>query len=215
VAFSPDGKRLAEGGADRAIRVFDVAARKQQLAIEDHADWVMDVAWLPDGSKLVSASRDKTSKVFDAKSGESLITFNGHGEPVYGVAVAPDGKTAITSGRDKSLRRWNIADAKEVHRIDGFGDEVFRVRVTADGRIFSCSADRTARLHSLASGKLLRMFTGHSDWVYAVAYNDATKRLATGSFNGEVRVWNVDDSKDLVSFLAAPGYKRPVATAAK
>ena len=124
VAFSPDGKRLATAGADRAIRVFDVATRKQQLLIEDHADWVMDVAWLPDGSKLISASRDKTAKVFDAKTGDSLVTFNGHAEPVFGVAAAPDGKTVITSGRDKSLRRWNVADAKEVQRIDGFGDEV-------------------------------------------------------------------------------------------
>lgn len=214
VAFSPDGKRLAAAGADRAIRVFEVATRKQQLLIEDHADWVMDVAWLPDGSKLVSASRDKTSKVFDATSGDSLVTFNGHGEPVFGVGVSPDGKTVVTSGRDKSLRRWNVADAKEVQRITGFGDEVFRVTVTADGRIFSCSADRTARLHSLKDGKLLKTFSGHTDWVYSAAYNDATKRLATGSFDGEVRVWNVDSGKGLVAFLAAPGYKRPLATAA-
>ena len=75
--------------------------------------------------------------------------------------------TVITSGRDKSLRRWNIADAKEVQRITGFGDDVFRVAVTKDGRIFSCSADRTARLHALAGGKLLKTFSGHADWVYS------------------------------------------------
>jgi WD40 repeat protein len=209
VAFSPDGKRLATGGADRAIRVYDVASRKQQLSIEDHADWVMDLAWLPNGSKIVSASRDKTAKVFDARTGDSLVTFNGHAEPVFGVAIAPDGLTAITSGRDKSLRRWNIADAKEVERITGFGDDVFRVAVTKDGRIFSCSADRTARLHALAGGKLLKTFAGHADWVYSIAFCAATDRLATGSFDGEVRLWNVADGKGLVKFLAAPGYKRP------
>jgi WD40 repeat protein len=209
VAFSPDGKRLATGGADRAIRVYDVSGRKQQLAIEDHADWVMDLAWLPNGSKIVSASRDKTSKVFDARTGDSLVTFNGHAEPVFGVAIAPDGVTAITSGRDKSLRRWNIADAKEVQRITGFGDDVFRVAVTKDGRIFSCSADRAARLHALAGGKLLKTFSGHADWVYSIAFCAATDRLATGSFDGEVRLWNVADGKSFVKFLAAPGYKKP------
>jgi WD40 repeat protein len=215
VAFSPDGKRLATAGADRAIRVFDVATKKQQLLIEDHADWVMDIAWLPDGSKLISASRDKTAKVFDAKTGDSLVTFNGHAEPVFGVAAAPDGKTVITSGRDKSLRRWNVSDAKEVEQITGFGDEIFRLVATHDGRIFSCSADRIARVHSLADGKLLKTFSGHVDWVYSLAYHEATQRLATGSFDGEVRIWNIQDGKGLVTFLAAPGYKRPVTTAAK
>ncbi len=209
VAFSPDGKRLATGGADRAIRVYDVATRKQQLAIEDHADWVMDLAWLPDGSKIVSASRDKTAKVFDARTGDSLITFNGHADPVFGVAIAPDGATAITSGRDKHLRRWNIADGREVQRIDGFGDDVLHVSVTKDGRIFSCSADRTARLHALDGGKLLKTFSGHGDWVYALAFCTATNRLATGSFDGEIRVWNVADGKNLIKFVAAPGYKKP------
>jgi len=169
----------------------------------------MDLAWLPDGSKIVSASRDKTAKVFDARTGDSLVTFNGHAEPVFGVAIAPDGVTAITSGRDKSLRRWNVADVREVERITGFGDDVLHVAVTKDGRIFSCSADRTARLHALTGGKLLKTFSGHADWVYSLAYCAANDRLATGSFDGEVRLWNIDDGKTLVKFLAAPGYKKP------
>ena len=83
VAFSPDGKRLAVGGADRALRVFDVATGERLAEVEDHADWVLDVAYSPDGTRLATASRDKTSKLFDAETFESLVTFPGHGETVY------------------------------------------------------------------------------------------------------------------------------------
>jgi len=69
-------------------------------------------------------------------------------------------------------------------------------------------------LHALADGKQLKVFSGHADWVYSLAYNAATKRLATGSYDGEIRIWNVEDGKSLITFLAAPGYKRPVVTAA-
>jgi hypothetical protein len=214
VAFSPDGKRLACGGADRAIRVFEVETGKQQLLIEDHADWVMGIAWSPDGSKLASASRDKTSKVFDAKTGDSLVTFPGHGEPVFGVQFLPNGTEIATAGRDKQIRIWNAANAQQVRAIGGFGNEVFRIIVTPDGRVFSCSADQMAREHKL-DGAQVRVFQGHKDWVYAVAFNPATKKLATGSWEGEVRIWNAEDAKGMLEFVAAPGYKAAPSAATK
>ncbi|HWN93457.1 MAG TPA: hypothetical protein VNT99_00370 [Methylomirabilota bacterium] len=42
--------------------------------------------------------------------------------------------------------------------------------------------------------------------MYSLALHVATKRVASGSHDGEVRVWNSDDGKLLLKFLAAPGY---------
>lgn len=206
VSLSPDGKRLATAGADRSIRVYDFDTQQEQLLIEDHADWVMDVAWSPDGTKLASASRDKTSKVFDAKSGDSLVTFNGHGQPVYGVGFSPDNKLVVTSGSDKNIRTWNVGDAKQVRAIGGFGGEVFKVVVTPEGQVFSSSSDKTARNHQVGDGKALKTFGGHTDWVYCVAVHTGTKRVAAGSYNGEVRIWNLEDAAETLKFVAAPGH---------
>ena len=212
VAFSPDGTRLAAAAADRSIRLFDVASRQQQKLIEDHADWVMDVAWSPDGKKVATASRDKTSKVFDSTTGESQATFNGHGQPVFGVGFLPDGNTVATSGRDNRIRVWAVADAKQAREI-GFGGEVFRIRTTPDGMSFAGSADKFARQHNLTNGQMVKQFGPHNDWVYSVAYHAGTKRVASGSHDGEVRIWNAEDGKELLKFIAAPGYKPQVAAA--
>lgn len=59
--------------------------------------------------------------------------------------------------------------------------------------VFSCSADKTARQHNAADRAQVRVFSGHTDWIYTLAVNEPTKRLATGSFDGEVRIWNLDD----------------------
>ncbi len=212
VAFSPDGTRLAAACADRSVRLFDVATRQQQKLIEDHADWVMDVAWSPDGKKIATASRDKTSKVFDSVTGESQATFNGHGQPVFGVGFLADGNSVATSGRDNRIRVWSAADAKQAREI-GVGGEVFRIVTTPDNMAFSGSADKHARQHNLTNGQMVKQFGPHADWVYAVAYHAGSKRVASGSHDGEVRLWNAEDGKELLKFIAAPGYKPQVAVA--
>ena len=99
--------------------------------------------------------------------------------------------------------------------IGGFGNEVFRIIVTPEGHVYSCSADKNARAHQISDGKALKTFAGHTDWVYSVAVHAGTKRVVAGSYNGEVRIWNIDDAKESLKIIAAPGYKPGGATAAK
>jgi len=210
VAFSTDGTRIAAACADRSVRLFDVATRQQQKIIEDHADWVMDVAWSPDGKRIATASRDKTSKVFDSTSGESQATFNAHGQPVFGVCFLPDGNTVATTARDNRIRVWTIAESKQQREI-ALGGEVFRISPLADGTAFTGCADKFARQHNLTNGSQVKQFGPHNDWVYSAAYHAGTKRVASGSHDGEVRIWNYDDGKEVLKFIAAPGLAQPIA----
>src|SRR5205085_1115327 len=114
LGFSTDG---AAAGADRAIRIWEVASGKLQATIEDHADWIFDLAFSPDGKRLASASRDKTSKVFDVAKKESLVTFPGHAQTVNTVAFSPDGKAIVPRSWDGEFWLWNLAEGKPIKTI--------------------------------------------------------------------------------------------------
>lgn len=206
LAFSPDGKRLIVGGADNAIRVFNIADGKEERRIEQHADWVMGLAFSPDGAHFASASRDKTARLFDAGNGELEETYDGHGEPVFGVAFSADSKRVFSGGRDREVHAWQSKDAKKAFELGGFDAEVLRLLTQGDD-VFSCSADRQVRQHKAGEkkGELVRTWSGHKDVVYALTHHEASGRLATGSFDGEVRVWNAKDGALLTNFIAAPG----------
>ena len=204
VAFRPDGQKLAACAADRSIRIYDVTTGQQEVLIEDHADWVIDVAWSPDGQQLVSASRDKTAKVFDAATGDSLATFPGHNETVYAVSFSADGSQVLSAGGNRKVHLWNPADGAKAADLGGFGHDIYEVLVRGD-QIFTCSADRQVRQHGGEKRELVRSFAGHADWVYCLDLCDATQRLATGGYDGEVRIWNVADGALVASFIAAPG----------
>jgi WD40 repeat protein len=203
--FSPDGKHLATAGADRAIRIYDVATGNEIRLIENHADWVMAVAWSPDGAKLASASRDKTAKLFEAATGNLLATHSGHGEPVYGVAFKADGQQVYSSGRDRKIRAWKVADGGNAGETGGFNEEIYKL-VNCDGSLFAASADKTVRQFRDKDRGQVRQFDGQTDWVYSVAAHMPTKRVASGGYNGQVIVWNIDDGKQLSAFIAAPNF---------
>jgi WD40 repeat protein len=205
--FSPDGTRLAVGGADNSIRVYEVADAREQLVIQQHADWVMSVAWSPDGAQLASASRDRTARVYDTKTGDLEATYTGHTGPIFDVAFSSDGKLVYSGGRDKKIHVWEAKDGKKSGEINGFEDEIYKLLVLDDA-LFSVSADRRVRQHSVGKKELVRTYSGHGDVVYSVALQN--KRLATGSYDGEVRVWTIEDGRLLASFVAAPAYTSSV-----
>jgi tricorn protease-like protein len=208
VAFSPDSKRIATAGADRTIRVLEVETGKLLAQIEDHADWIFGIAFSPDGKRLASASRDKTSKVFDLEKKESLVTFPAHAQPVYTVSFAPDGKSIATGGEDNRIRLWNPDnEGKPIREIGSFGGTVFKLRYSPDGKnLLACSADKSVHVFD-AKGSSVRKLQGHNDWIYALAISRDGKTVASGSWDGEVKLWNLADGKLLRTIIAAPGYK--------
>lgn len=235
LSASDDGKRLAAGGCDRLVRVWDlsngldkaklVGGPKENEPIENHADWVLGVALAPDGKHLFTASRDKTAKVWDMfpkragegaqpTGGESVLTFTGHqvtgnvGVPVYGVAASGDSTVGYSVGEDGNLRRWNAqTDSKDV------GKEVGSAPAHAKGAvkivmhpklIVTCGADNTAKIWN-PTGQAPKTLSGHTDHVLAVAISPDGSLVASGSYDGEVRIWKAEGTL-VKAFNASPGY---------
>jgi WD40 repeat protein len=221
LALSNDGKKLAAGGCDRLVRIWDlsggVAAAKLEPTIENHADWVFGVAFSPDGKFLATASRDKTAKVWDLTAKESLLTFTDHQQPVYSVTMLDDGKLGISAGDDGNIRFWQATDqakqiGKQARISSGHARAVHKIAYRPDPKnplLASCGADSTVRLWNPLSGAALKTLTGHKDFLYSVALSPDGSLVAGAGFTGEVRIWKTADASLVKAFTAAPGYVEP------
>jgi len=202
VAFDPQQNRIACAGADNTIRIVDVESGQARLTIEQHADWVTSVAFSADGSNIVSSSRDKTVRVFDANGGELEATYTGHSEAVFSAMFNDDGKLVYSGGRDRKLHVWETHEAKKISEIP-VDAEIQRLLVTASG-VFIASDKVVHQYSRERKPERVRTFAGHEDLVYSLALHEASNLLATGSYDGEVRIWNVQDGSLRKQFKAVP-----------
>ena len=64
LAFHPDGERMASGGRDATIRIWNTQSGMQVGLLRGHDDAVTDLAFTSDGRTLVSASEDRTARIW-------------------------------------------------------------------------------------------------------------------------------------------------------
>ncbi len=214
VAWSPDRQRLASGGADGTVRVWEARSGKLLHELKGHAFGVRTVAYAPDGASLASGGADGTVRVWEARSGKLLHELKGHAGGVRTVAYAPDGASLASGGADGTVRVWEARSGKLLHELKG---HVFGVRTVAyapDGAsLASGGDDETVRVWEARSGKLLHELKGHAFGVRTVAYAPDGASLASGGADGPVRVWEARSGKLLHELKGHAGGVRTVAYA--
>tara|TARA_A100001391_G_scaffold194666_1_gene171141 strand:- start:1031 stop:2377 length:1347 start_codon:yes stop_codon:yes gene_type:complete len=208
LAYRPGGDELAIAAADSTIRILNVDTLQEIQTIASHADWVTDIAWSDDGVRLASASRDKSAKVYDGATGELLSSYLGHGAAVRGISILADNQQVVSVGSDNKLHRWNVDGANKVAEIGVGGEGQKLLRVGANLYV-PCSDTRLLRI-DLATNKISQVLKGHRDWVLTACSQPTTlgdsdiPSIASGAFDGEVRIWSIADAATVQAWIAKP-----------
>ncbi|HEV7404029.1 MAG TPA: c-type cytochrome domain-containing protein [Chthoniobacteraceae bacterium] len=205
VAFNPDGSQLAAGCGDRTIRLFDPSTGKQTRLVRQHADWVQTVAYSRDGQQIVSAGRDRTARIMDAAKGELEVTYNGHDTPLLAAVFHPTGSTILSLGaHSREIHRWDIATGQSKAKAFQFDAELLRFAVNGTLLYTTSLADDTIQVSQLSDRAPLYTLYGHHASAQSMAFPRGTQTLASGSYDGEVILWDLACGTWTQRFFAVP-----------
>jgi WD40 repeat protein/N-acetylmuramoyl-L-alanine amidase len=188
VAFSTDGRTLASGSEDAAIRIWDATTGRLLLTLSGHTQEVSSIAFSPDGSTIASGSWDKTIKLWDSATGSLLHTLSGHNKPITTVAFSSDGKVLASGSLDETTRLWATKSGTLIRSLSAFfGSPVI---FSPDGKILvSKSPDGIVMMWDAATGTLVRNLEGRTNDACSIAFSPSGALIASGA--GEtVKLWD-------------------------
>lgn len=231
IVFSPDGSTLATGGCDAKIRLWDARTGQELRALEEHLPapegerrWdfsdgnIGSLAYSPDGSRIAAvfdaAKKANTSVVhlWDITTGEEIREFyRGRGRSWYQggdrIAFSPDG-SLIASGCGLTLQVWNVESGETVLGLPApsASDMIF----SSGGQRLAFCTPRALRLVEMESGKDVWGDKGHYDRVATLTFSPDGKKLATGSPDQTIRVWDLSTSKTATTITVEAYFGLPI-----
>jgi WD40 repeat protein len=219
VDFSPDGQTLASASnmefQDGNIKLWDVRTLRvrQTLGSSLVALRTSCVAFSPDGQTLATAHFDAAIRLWHLSSGKELRTLRGHGWDVNSVTFSRDGRFLVSGGVDGAIMIWNWRNGERIRTLNRPDDflssmlswfdrsvgSIRSVAISPDGETIASGGSSIGdngvfnppiKLWNTNTETDLRILTGHTASVNAIAFSPTEKIIASGGEDNTIRIWN-------------------------
>jgi eukaryotic-like serine/threonine-protein kinase len=189
--LTPDGRHALAGLSTGEVVYLDLESGGIVHQHKIHQQAVGWVGFAPGGKRVFSTSDDGNALLWDLATGHMLKRFHVLSNKARGGILLPDSQRLLTGDSEGGLQIWDVSTGQEVKRlhlegpwmIDGLG-------VTADGRQALVAGIAGVRVHDLETGKQIHHFQAGTEEVHQADLSQDGRWLLTGSFDGQVRLWN-------------------------
>ncbi|MDX2077140.1 MAG: WD40 repeat domain-containing protein [bacterium] len=181
VAFSPDSTKLAVGGWDGSLWIFDVATG--ELLQHFTEDWWVNwnITFNHDGSMLALGNDNNQVVVYDVVADYPFLVnrrvFEGHTNIVYGVDFHPNGTQLASASADGNIYIWDVATGTIVHTLTG--SPFFDVDFHPDGTQLACASVDGYAIVAITSSHC-QTETSNLGTIYSVVFSPDGTTFAYG-----------------------------------
>ncbi|MEZ6055266.1 MAG: protein kinase [Planctomycetaceae bacterium] len=186
IQFQPGSHRVASSAKDRTIRLWDSVTGDLLQTLGPVPHEVQGFCWSPDGKKVASISLAEW-RLWEAETGELLASFPQGGQAI---AFHPDGTSLVTS-KGNALLLLDLQTGEERQRFSAsMPTKIVDVAVSPDGRWIGAGVSNQVLIWDTTSGELHVTQTIPSTVVASLAFSPDSQRVAVGSSDRTIRVWN-------------------------
>jgi WD40 repeat protein len=202
IEWSPDGQRLASGGLDTTIRIWDVSNGNETAALEGHRCRIEVLKWNPVTPLLASYATDNTVRIWDVTNNTALFQEEFDLWAIIPtsqmLAWSPTGTALAGVTNEGQVRIWDV-----VNRLSVYDELIPLPDAGAVFAVFQWTDDvPLLAIASLPSSQVeiwrlsspptfLRSLEAFTGYVETAIWSPEGSRLAVYSSDNKVSVWNV------------------------
>ena len=205
IAFSPDGRTLADSPGDDGKVLFwdtlDWTQRKPPLTTNLPGFGLL-LAYSPDGKLLVTGSYDQV-QVWDVET-MRLMSVSKQFSPAS-IAYSPDGRWLAVGDLEGFVRIWDAPDlSKEPRRFAADSSIVWSLVFSADSKtLITGGDDHALKVWELATLQQVHQFQGQASQLWSLALSPDGRLLAGGTKDGPVLIWDAQATSEKAGFKEA------------
>ncbi len=201
--INDDLSKIAMGGPQRIVRIFDTSSGDVLYELKKHTDWVYSVAYSPDGVLVASGDRSGGLHVWEAETGRLYLDLTGHTAAVRGISWRADSNVLVSASEDGTVKLWEMNSGNQLKSINAHGGGATGVMMARDGRMVTCGKDRTVKLWDAAGNNVATM-PAFAEPALEAAITFDGKKIIGGDWAGQTVMWTVEDPKQAVQLAADP-----------
>ena len=147
---------------------------------------------------LWNSNRFSTLRVYDANNGQLLSLIGGFSNPVETFDYSPNGETILVGFVDGSVQLWHIANETNTFSAwQDFNSPIIDIEYSYDGKYLMIQRYESIEVRLVHDGAL----KGRYDAV-AVSISPVDNRIAIGSKDGTLRVFDIDNGRTIFDIQA-------------
>ncbi len=219
-SWSPDGKLIAYGCADTAVRAIDAETGEEVMYMAAHEDWPRDTVFSADGKSVFSVARDQTVKMTDVATERFVGNVTTHTPGVLkggmiAIARHPSRNELLAGGADGAPKLFKMevtaapaggGNPNQIREYPGMTGRVFDVAFSPDGaRAYAGSSldgKGQLRAYETDSGKQIWNLDVADSGIYALAVAPGGATLTAAGSDGKLRIVDAAKGEIVKEFLS-------------